>query len=414
MLRASCDIRLHISELTGGDEKALDRSCFPFCQVQDKLPLLSTRHEVNNPQRSCYNQLPVQEHILADSFFTATATFLQSRVVSCLLGLLCLVSFGGLGLGGEFLHFVTFFAKNASFVPDLHFGVLNTRNGVAETTPHWNLEAHVQELKRVCFSDALFSRESFDMLPMFERLLYDPRSYLQFVGFKGASQQTLLTGGAADITNKDIGMLTQRTKASHAGYAPAQIRMVLLCDTKLTKRMLQQSENKVVLDMFLAATKGLGILPLKASDPKDFPSSSSVPKPNVEKPTKDKNPAPSKQNKSVLKLDPKAWNVPTKSHEDIKPDVSAVAMISDSSLACQLYSKCRHSNATIALVAPRDLAINGCRPTMAIIPFIQSQEGYQIVRLICKCGSIVFPLNRCNLSPKGKSCAFPFRTKTLL
>ena len=100
-----------------------------------------------------------------------------------------------------------------------------------------------------------------------------------------------------------------------------------------------------------------------------------VPKPNVEKPTKDKNPAPSKQNKSALKLDPKAWNVPTQSHEDIKPDVSAVAMISDSSLACQLYSKCRHSNATIALVAPRDLAINGCRPTMAIIPFIQSQEG---------------------------------------
>ena len=214
VLRASCDIRLHISELTGWDEKALDRSCFPFCQVQDKLPLLSTRHEVNNPQRSCYNQLPVQEHILADSFFTATATFLQSRVVSYLLGLLCLVSFGGLGLDGEFLHFVIVFAKNASFVPDLHFGVLNTRSGVAETTPHWNLEAHVQDFKRVCISDALFSRESFDMLPMLERPLYDPRSYLQFVGFKGASQQTLLTGGAADITNKDIGMLTQRIKAS--------------------------------------------------------------------------------------------------------------------------------------------------------------------------------------------------------
>ena len=77
----------------------------------------------------------------------------------------------------------------------------------------------------------------------------------------------------------------------------------------------------------------------------------------------------------MLKLDPKAWNVPIKCHEEIRPDVNAVAMISDSSIACQLYSKCRHSNASIALVAPRDLAINGCRPTMAIIPFIQSQEG---------------------------------------
>ena len=189
------------------------------------------------------------------------------------------------------------------------------------------------------------------------------------------SQHILLIGGAADITNKDIGILTQRIKASHAGFAPAQIRMVLLCDSKLTKRMLQQSDNKVVFDMFLAATKRLGILPLKAGNPVEAPSAGPAPKPTTEQHAKDKSYVPPKQVKSVLKLDPKAWNVPTKNCEDIKPDVNAVAMISDSSLACQLYSKCRHSNATIALVAPRDLAINGCRPTMAIIPFIQSQEG---------------------------------------
>ena len=193
--------------------------------------------------------------------------------------------------------------------------------------------------------------------------------------FKYATYCYYLTGGAADLTNKDIGMLTQRIKASNAGYAPAQVRMVLLCDTKLAKRMMQQSDNKIVFDMFLAATKRLGILPLKSVESKETSASTPATKPSHGQPPKDKSPIPSKQVKSVLKLDPKAWNVPIKGHEEIRPDVNAVAMISDSSLACQLYNKCRHSNSTIALVAPRDLAINGCRPTMAIIPFIQSQEG---------------------------------------
>ena len=114
-LRASCNIRLHISELTGGGDNTLGTSCFSFCRAQDKFPVLSSRHAVDHSQSLRSNQPLAQERSLAGYIFAATATFLQSSLVSSLLGLLCLVSFQGLGLDRVDLRSAMASAQAASF-----------------------------------------------------------------------------------------------------------------------------------------------------------------------------------------------------------------------------------------------------------------------------------------------------------
>ena len=262
VLRASCNIRLLISEFTGGDEK-VPANNRPFsCLMQDKPRGLTSR-QAELPPNLRHNSFPVKERTWTGTS-AAAATFLQSISLSRLLGLLCLVSFQGqiwdrMGLCFE--------SSQAGVVRQLHTSHYNTR-----------VELHTRVLNT-------FSRVEIPSMRIRQTLLEDPVeefrpsdgfSHLRRLSipetFKYGLHDCSLSGGAADLTNKDIGMLTQRIKASHAGYAPAQIRMVLLCDTKLTKRMLQQSDNKIVFDMFLAATKRLGILPLKPADPKEAPN----------------------------------------------------------------------------------------------------------------------------------------------
>ena len=191
-------------------------------------------------------------------------------------------------------------------------------------------------------------------------------------------------GGAVDMTNADIGRLLQRVKSIRSNFAPAQIRLIIVSDHKLALRTQKQENLDTLGQMFDAATKRLGILPLKQDNLMGDRNLDPNPNPNPRlkapsgKGKGDKPPAVAKplpKPATQLLLDPAAWDLPIKEIAEIRPDQPSVALISDSQLAAQLYSKCRAAAVSILLIARYDLKLHGCKPAMSIIPFIERQQG---------------------------------------
>ena len=75
-----------------------------------------------------------------------------------------------------------------------------------------------------------------------------------------------LTAGA-ELSQADFGKLVQKIKSLSLGFQPAQIRAVLLADSKTCTKLSKGLEANATKDSFLAAAKRLGLTPKLAASP---------------------------------------------------------------------------------------------------------------------------------------------------
>ena len=75
-----------------------------------------------------------------------------------------------------------------------------------------------------------------------------------------------LTAGA-ELSQADFGKLVQKIKALQLGFQPAQIRAVLLADSKTCTKLSKGLEASATKDSFLAAAKRLGLTPKLVASP---------------------------------------------------------------------------------------------------------------------------------------------------
>ena len=211
-----------------------------------------------------------------------------------------------------------------------------------------------------------------------------------------------LDGGALDAA--ELGKLAQKIKNLLPHFQIQQIRAVLLTDNKALAKIAKANQDEAVVIVFSAAAKRLNMVPKQTPTPPPAPEMSSSTNDAPEdcwsvkgrgrSKSRNRSPAqapevttaapssPDRRTKSgnVTKrtLTPCAdgWNTPILAPSDMRYDQSGLCATDSASFASQLWDKCKLSTKTIAILAPKNLAVGHGEPRMMIVPFLEKREGY--------------------------------------
>ena len=194
--------------------------------------------------------------------------------------------------------------------------------------------------------------------------------------------------GGGELSQSDMGKLSQQIKALELGFAAPQIRVVLMTDSKATAKMFKASNQDALKSIFSAAAKRIGLSPKAAAAAPSFEPSASVAAPDkddgwttVVKKTKAARassapPAP-RPNHTVrtFSICPEGWSVPVMEPDEVRPDAPCIFALDDEAKAHSLWARCKSSSKAIALLAPRDLKVGTRDPVSYLVPFFEKAPG---------------------------------------
>ena len=214
--------------------------------------------------------------------------------------------------------------------------------------------------------------------------------------------QSDLSGGALDAA--ELGKLAQKIKNLLPHFQIQQIRAVLLTDNKALAKIAKANQDEAIINIFSAAAKRLNMVPKQAPPPPAAPEPSASTNDAPEEGwsvkgrgrSKSRNRSPSQApevatatpsspdrraksgNVPKRTLTPCAdgWNIPIIAPSDVRYDQSGLCATDSAAFASQLSDKCKLSTKTIAILAPKNLAVGHGEPRMMIVPFLEKREGY--------------------------------------
>ena len=210
------------------------------------------------------------------------------------------------------------------------------------------------------------------------------------------------SGGALEAA--ELGKLAQKIKNLLPHFQIQQIRAVLLTDNKAAAKLTKAAQDEALINIFSAAAKRLNMVPKQAPAPAAAPE---PPVPTDDAPeegwsvkgrgrskSRNRSPAraPDKTTTVLLSPDRRAksanapkrtltpcadgWNIPVMSPSDMRYDQNGLCATDSAAFASQLWEKCKLSTKTIAVLAPKNLAVGHGEPRMMIVPFLEKRDGY--------------------------------------
>ena len=210
------------------------------------------------------------------------------------------------------------------------------------------------------------------------------------------------SGGALEAA--ELGKLAQKIKNLLPHFQIQQIRAVLLTDNKAAAKLAKAAQDEALINIFSAAAKRLNMVPKQAPAPAAAPE---PPVPTDDAPeegwsvkgrgrSKSRNRSPSRapdKTTTVLSspdrraksanapkrtLTPCAdgWNIPVMTPSDMRYDQNGLCATDSAAFASQLWEKCKLSTKTIAVLAPKNLAVGHGEPRMMIVPFLEKRDSY--------------------------------------
>ena len=197
-----------------------------------------------------------------------------------------------------------------------------------------------------------------------------------------------LTAGA-ELSQADFGKLVQKIKSLSLGFQPAQIRALLLADSKTCTKLSKGLEANATKDSFLAAAKRLGLTPKIAASPSSATEPAPPPAAEEEEAwrTVSRKSSPKAKPKAAagnikpppkprhFALAPEGWSVPVLPCADIRPDTPGICAVDDENVAHETWARCKNSGKAIALVGPRDLKVGTAPPKRLLVPLLEQVEG---------------------------------------
>ena len=194
--------------------------------------------------------------------------------------------------------------------------------------------------------------------------------------------------GGGELSQAEMGKLSQQIKALELGFSAPHIRVVLMTDGKATAKMLKASNQGALKSIFSAAAKRIGLSPKAAAAAPSFEPSASVAVPDkddgwttVAKKTKAARassapPAPRPNNTGrTFSICPEGWSVPVMEPDEVRPDAPCIFALDDEAKAHSLWARCKSSSTAIALLAPRDLKVGTKDPVSYLVPFFEKAPG---------------------------------------
>ena len=191
----------------------------------------------------------------------------------------------------------------------------------------------------------------------------------------------------AELTQADLGKLTQKIKGLELGFSPAQIRVILLTDGKACSKLIKAENSDAIKAIFGAAAKRIGLSPKSAGSPNQASPTSMPTRPSLDEEwttvsrkarARQISQVPASQqnikNRSFV-ICPEGWSVPICLPEEVRADTASLFACDDEALARSIWAKCKASSKAIGLLAPRDLKVGSKTPTSFLVPFFEHVEG---------------------------------------
>ena len=227
--------------------------------------------------------------------------------------------------------------------------------------------------------------------------------YCQSALFDAICHDILSELEAGALEAAELGKLSQKLKNLLPQFQIQQIRAVLLTDNKAAVKIAKAGQDDAIINIFSAAAKRLNMVPKQIQqtlDPADTATSSagdsegwttkgrgrskSRPRSPSQAPVAEntalsspnRKTRPNPTNARLLTPCADGWNVPVFAPEDMRYDQSGLCATDSVQLAKQLWEKCKLSTKTIAVLAPKNLAVGHGEPRMMIVPFYERKQGY--------------------------------------
>ena len=91
-----------------------------------------------------------------------------------------------------------------------------------------------------------------------------------FYGTCGLYNGLAIIAGA-ELTQPELGKLTQKVKALELGFSPAQIRVIIMTDSKACSKLVKAENSDAIKAIFSAAAKRIGLSPKSAGSANQTP-----------------------------------------------------------------------------------------------------------------------------------------------
>ena len=209
---------------------------------------------------------------------------------------------------------------------------------------------------------------------------------LSFGPLNGHYHGLIIVAGA-ELSHAELGKLTQKIKALELGYSPAQIRVILMTDSKACAKLLKAENSDAIKAIFNAAARRIGLSPKSVSPVNQVvPNATANPPSQEEEWTTVSRKAKTRQasqasasqpssKKRSFAICPDGWSVPICTTEEVRADTASLFACDDEALAHSIWAKCKMSSKAIALLVPRDLKVGSQAPVSYLVPFFEHIEG---------------------------------------